>query len=134
MGSDMSQWQWGKLHLIEPSHEFSQQPLIGGLFTLSAQPVGGDNTTVSVGSYDLPVAAFPLQAFAISGHQSYRMILDLSDWTRSEAIFATGELGQPGSKYRDNMYLPWLGYQYFPLLWTKEQVAVNPAGVLTLTP
>jgi penicillin amidase len=134
MGSDMSQWQWGKLHLIEPSHEFSQQPLIGGLFTLSAQPIGGDNTTVSVGSYDLPVAAFPLQAFAISGHQSYRMILDLSDWTKSEAIFATGESGQPGSKYRDNMYLPWLNYQYFPLMWTKEQIAVDPAGVLTLTP
>lgn len=134
MGSDMSQWQWGKVHLIEPSHEFSQQPLIGGLFTLSAQPVGGDNTTVSVGSYDLPVAAFPLQAFAISGHQSYRMILDLSDWTKSEAIFATGESGQPGSKYRDNMYLPWLNYQYFPLLWTKEQIAANSAGVLTLAP
>ncbi len=134
MGSDMSQWQWGKLHLIEPSHEFSQQPLIGGLFTLTAQPIGGDNTTVSIGSYDLPVAAFPLQAFAISGHQSYRTILDLSDWTKSEAIFATGESGQPGSKYRDNMYLPWLNYQYFPLRWTKEQIAVDPAGVLTLTP
>jgi penicillin amidase len=134
IGSDMTTWTWGQVHLIQPSHEFSQQPLIGGLFTLDAKPIGGDNTTVSVGGYDLPVAAFPLQAFAVSSHQSYRMIIDLSDWTKSEAIFATGESGQPGSKYRDNMYAPWLSYQYFPMLWTKEQIATDPAGVLTLTP
>jgi acyl-homoserine lactone acylase PvdQ len=107
---------------------------VGGLFTLQAEPIGGDNTTVSVGSYSVPVAAFPLQAFPITGHQSYRMIIDLGDFTKSEAIFGTGESGQPGSKYRDNMYLPWLNYQYFPMFWTKDQINTNSADVLTLTP
>lgn len=134
MGDNMADWQWGKLHVVAPAHEFSNAQLVGGLFTLPTEPIGGDNSTVSVGSYDMRIAAFPTQPFPITGHQSYRMIIDLSDWNNSLAIFQTGESGQPGSKFRDNMYQPWLNYQYFPLYYDKAQIDANKEGVLTLTP
>jgi penicillin amidase len=134
LGDNMADWQWGKIHLVLPAHEFSNAQLVGGLFTLASAPVGGDNTTVSVASYELRMAAFPAQPFGISSHQSYRMIIDLADWNKAEAIFQTGESGQPGSKFRENMYPLWLNYQYLPMYYDKAQIDANKEGVLTLTP
>ena len=52
---------------------------------------------MAVASYPLPYAAYTLQGpFEVTTHQSYRMIIDVGDWTKSLAIFATGESGQPG--------------------------------------
>jgi penicillin amidase len=134
-GSNMQDWTWGKVHQITPRHEFSSADFVGGLFTLSSQPLGGDNTTVSVGAYTLLYAGFPLQGpIEVSTYQSYRMIIDLSDWTKSEAIFATGASGQPGSKYWGNLYPLWLAGEYIPLLYTQDQINANKDAVLTMTP
>jgi penicillin amidase len=135
LGDNMQDWTWGKLHEIAPRHEFSSADLVGGLFTLGTSPLGGDNTTVAVASYPLPYAGFPLQGpFQVTTHQSYRMIIDVGDWSKSLAIFATGESGQPGSKFRENMYPQWVQGVYDPLLYTKEQIEANKDATLTLTP
>jgi penicillin amidase len=135
LGDNMQDWTWGKIHEITPRHEFSSADLVGGLFTLPSSPIGGDNTTVAVASYPLPYAAYPLQGpFEVTTHQSYRMIIDVGDWTKSLAIFATGESGQPGSKFWENMYAPWVQGSYNPLLYTKEQIDANKDSQLTLTP
>jgi acyl-homoserine lactone acylase PvdQ len=62
------------------------------------------------------------------------MIIDVGDWSKSLAIFATGESGQPGSKFRENMYPQWVQGVYDPLLYTKEQIEANKDATLTLTP
>ncbi|MEO8285649.1 MAG: penicillin acylase family protein [Chloroflexota bacterium] len=135
LGDNMQEWTWGKIHQIAPRHEFSSAQFVGGLFTLSASPIGGDKTTVAVASYPLPYAGFPLQGpYMVSSHQSYRMILDTSDWANSLGIFGTGESGQPGSKFRENMYQPWVQGIYNPMLYTKQQIDGNKDSVLTLTP
>jgi penicillin G amidase len=135
LGSNMSDWTWGKIHEITPQHEFSSASLVGGLFTLSSQPLGGDNTTVAVGAYPVTYAGFPLQGpIQMTSHQSYRMIIDVGDWTKSVAVFATGESGQPGSKYWGNLYPQWVAGQYNPLLYTQDQINTNKDAVLTLTP
>jgi penicillin amidase len=135
LGDNMQDWTWGKIHEITPRHEFSSADLVGGLFSLAASPIGGDNTTVAVASYPLPYAGVPLQGpFPVTNYQSYRMIIDVGDWTKSLAVFATGESGQPGSKYWGNMYSQWLQGAYNPLVYTKEQIDANKDAVLTLTP
>ena len=92
-------------------------------------------TTVAVAGYPLIAAAFPLQqAYPINTHQSYRMLLDAGDWSRSRAIFATGESGQPGSPFRDNMYPLWVRGEYLPMLYMQDEIEAAAKGVLTLTP
>jgi penicillin amidase len=135
LGDNMQDWTWGKIHQITPRHEFSSAQLVGGIFTLATAPVGGDHTTVSIGTYPLPYAGFPLQGpLPVTNHQSYRMILDSADWSRSVGVFATGESGQPGSKFRENMYPLWAAGDYLPMLYTSEQIGANKEGVLTLSP
>ena len=99
LGDNIQDWTWGKIHEITPRHEFSSADLVGGLFTLAASPLAGDNTTVSVGSYPLPYAGVPLQGpYPVTTYQSYRMILDVADWTKSLGVFATGEFWAAGKQ------------------------------------
>jgi penicillin amidase len=62
------------------------------------------------------------------------MLLDPGNWSRSKAIFLTGESGQPGSPFRENMYPLWVSGEYLPMLYTGEQIQAATKGVLTLTP
>lgn len=128
LGENRTDWTWGKLHSIQPAHPFGEQALIGGLFNLDRQPIGGDNTTVAVSSYSW------LAPFEVSNHQSYRMIVDLSNWSNSLAVFGTGQSGQPGSKHFSNMYPLWLRGEYNPLLYAQSDIDARMEGVLTLQP
>jgi penicillin amidase len=123
-----NEWTWGKLHTITPRHTFSGQPVISGIFTLETKPFGGDQTTVSVGPYEL------LQPYEMSSHQSYRMIIDIGDWAKSLAIYAGGQSGQPYAQHWGDQYAQWQKGEYNPLVYTQQDVEANKEGVLTLNP
>jgi penicillin amidase len=128
-GDNRQDWTWGKLHSIQPAHPFGEQAVIGGLFNLERQPIGGDNTTVAVSSYSW-LAPFN----GVTNHQSYRMIIDLSNWSNSLAVYATGQSGQPGSKHFSDMFPVWLRGDYNPLLYAKAEIDAQKEDVLTLKP
>jgi penicillin amidase len=128
IGENRQDWTWGKLHSIQPAHPFGGQALIGGLFNLDRQPVGGDNTTVAVSSYSW------LAPFNVVNHQSYRMIVDLSNWSNSVAVFATGQSGQPGSNHFSDMLPLWTRGEYNPLLYAQSDIDARKEGILTLQP
>jgi penicillin amidase len=128
LGDDMTTWQWGKVHTITPRHTFGSQPVVSGVFNLSALPIGGDGTTVAVSGFEL------LAPYAATTHQSYRMIVDVGDWTKSLAIFATGESGQPYNKHWGDIYQAWVNGDFNPLLYDPGQIQAAREGVLTLTP
>ena len=128
LGDDMSAWAWGKIHTITPRHVFGSQAIVSGIFNLSSQPIGGDNTTVSVSGFDF------LAPFEVSHHQSYRMIIDAGDWNNSVAVYATGQSGQPYSKHWGDFLPRWQSGQYNSMLFDPKQIETNKDGVLTLTP
>lgn len=128
LGGTMQDWQWGQIHTVTPAHPFGSQPVIGAMFNLPSVPIGGDQTTVSVGTFSL------VEPFSVSSYQSYRMIIDAGDWSKSLGILAGGESGQPFSKHFSDMLTPWQNYQYNPILYTQQQIEANKESVLTLTP
>lgn len=135
LGENMNEWSWGKIHTITPRHEFSGATLVGGMFEMPSQPIGGSMSTVAVAGYPLVAAGFPLQqVYPVTLHQSYRMLLDTGDWSSGKAVFATGQSGQPGSPFRDNLYPLWVNGEYIPMLFDAAEVESNKKGVLTLTP
>jgi penicillin amidase len=62
------------------------------------------------------------------------MIVDTSDWSKSEAIYATGQSGQPYSKHWGDMLPLWQRGEYNPLLYSTQDVEARKEGTLTLTP
>jgi penicillin amidase len=65
---------------------------------------------------------------------TYREILDVADWDRSQAINVPGQSGQPRSPYYDNLLEMWADNEYFPLAFSQKAVSAAAAHRLTLRP
>jgi penicillin amidase len=129
MGDNKDDWEWGKVHRIVPTHPFGSQPIIGGAFNLSPEPIAGDMTTVAVAGF----TAYD-SGFAVDLHQSYRMIIDLGDWNNSKTILATGQSGQPFARHWGDQYAKWLAFQYNPMLYEPANLQRELGSVLVLQP
>ncbi|HUP28061.1 MAG TPA: penicillin acylase family protein [Chloroflexia bacterium] len=134
LGDNMEEWQWGKIHTLTAAHPFGSQAALAGVFNLQPVQLGGDGTTVSVAPYPLEVPFPAFQRYPVQSHQSYRMIIDLSDWSKSQSIYATGQSGQPFSNHWGDMLGNWQRGEYNPMLYTRQDIDASKEGVLTLTP
>ncbi len=65
---------------------------------------------------------------------SMRMIIDMSDISKSVCMNATGQSGNPASQWYGDMINSWLNVKYHPMLWTRHQVNAGAAHNLMLTP
>ena len=65
---------------------------------------------------------------------TYREILDVADWDRSQAVNVPGQSGQPGSPYYDSLLKLWGDNGYFPLAFSRKAVSAAAAHTLTLSP
>lgn len=123
LGSDMSGWNWGRLHTLAQPHFLSKRGDLGSLLDLNGQPCGGDNLTVNSGTADANYAA------ALGA--GFRMVADMADtnlgaWMSEVA----GVSGHPGSPHYGDQIAPWAaGELYYVAL------AGDVGGmVLTLDP
>ncbi len=99
-GSDMRQWQWGKLHSLTIRHAFDKEsPLLAKLVDVEGGPMPGGPTTVLQGSY------YMWNPYQMQVGPSMRMVADMKTdellavlpTGNSEAIF--------GDHYRDMLPL-----------------------------
>lgn len=100
LGKDRSQWRWGKLH----TQTFVSSPLgssgIGimeWLVNKGPIPVGGGDECVNA------TAWVGKDSFKVGTGPAMRIIIDLSDITKSVSINSTGQSGHPGSKWHGDM-------------------------------
>jgi len=99
-GSDIRQWQWGKMHTLTIRHVFDKEsPLIARMVDVACGPMPGGPTTVLQGSYYL------WEPYKMQVAPSMRMVADMKQnellavlpTGNSEAIF--------GEHYRDMLPL-----------------------------
>jgi penicillin amidase len=133
LGGDRETWSWGGLHRAT----FVSRPLgasgVGlvermvnrGPFEVGGTTAAINNTVWAVGSDE---------EFEMLWLPSMRMIVDLSDLTRSVAVNATGQSGHPYSPQYDDMIDEWRNIQYHTMLWTRQQVEEAAVARLILLP
>ena len=117
LGSDMSTWNWGKIHKIEFSHALSLQKPLDKVFNRGPFPIGGDTDTPCQTAM-FPNDPYDNQAWA----PSFRQIVDLSNLSQSETAYPPGQSGQLASPHYSDLIEPWISGEYFPVLWTKDQI------------
>jgi penicillin amidase len=103
--------QWGRIHQIFFRHPLGVKPWSFGPF---ARP--GDANTINATSG---------ANFRQSSGASYREIIDLSDWDRSEMTNAPGESGDPRSRYYDDLLEEWKYGVYHPMAYSRKFVEHN---------
>ena len=103
-----------------------QKPL-DQVFNRGPFPIGGDTDTPCQTAMN-PDDPYDNKAWA----PSFRQIVDLGDLSRSVSIHPPGQSGQVASPPYDDLIEPWLNGDYYPMLWTREQVEEEAQQRLTL--
>jgi penicillin amidase len=117
LGADINNWQWGKIHRVIYSHALSLQKPLDKVFNRGPFPIGGDTDTIC------QTAMFPNDPYDnLAWAPSFRQIIDMSDLSRSVAVFSPGQSGQIGSLHYDDLIDHWLEGKYYPILWTRDQI------------
>jgi penicillin amidase len=129
LGPNMDEWQWGKLHGAIFPHAMGIQPPLDQVFNRGPYPIGGDTDTVCQTAAQARTPYSP-NAWA----PSFRQIVDMGNLSRSVMICPPGQSGQLGSRHYDDLIEPWLQGEYFPMLWTREQVEKETKELLLLEP
>jgi penicillin amidase len=117
-GTDIQNWQWGKLHTIVLEHPIGKVIIMDKIFNLNRGPfeIGGSFHTVAPFTYRYN------QSFDVRSGASQRHIYDLGDWDRSLSVIPTGNSGIPSStNYCDQTEL-YLNGKYHGDWFSKEKV------------
>jgi penicillin amidase len=141
LGSNPSDWRWGKLHTATFSSQALGSSPVGFIFNRGPFEVDGGTAAVNntgTGSnfgkaYDNPPGKLN-QIFAERTVPSLRQIVDLSDLNASQFIHTTGQSGLPTSPHYDDFIDRWRSIQYLPMWFDQKDIKANAEGILTLTP
>ncbi|NWG16924.1 MAG: penicillin acylase family protein [Chloroflexi bacterium] len=132
LGSDRAAWKWGSLHtatFVNDPLGSSGIGLIENIFNRGPVATSGGGSIVNATSWNAASGDF-----TVGSLPSMRMIVDLSDFSRSLTIHTTGQSGHPYSPHYADMIDEWRNIQYHPMLWAREDVEANAASRLTLKP
>lgn len=131
LGQDMAQWRWGRLHTVT----FVSTPLgktgigfVDRLFNSKTLPLAGEAFSVNSSGTSKK------RLFSVVFGVSQRLIVDLSDFDKSESVNSTGQSGLPFHRHRDDQVALWRDAKYHSLPFHQKAAEAQAESVLTLTP
>ena len=128
MGEDAAAWAWGRLHRVRFQGQLSIMPDLADLFAGGEAAVGGGEDTV-LQSYYEPGASY--QAVIVP---SWRQIIDLSDFDRSQGVHPPGQSGNLASGHYNDSFPLWSEGRHHPLPFTRAAVEEATESTLRLSP
>ena len=132
LGKNRNNWRWGELHTAT----FVSNPLGQSGIGLIENMVnrGPFPTSGSTGTVNNTVWYTNSGDFSVKWVPSMRMIVDLSDLSKSVTVHTTGQSGHPYSQNYDDMIDLWRNVEYCPMPWIREQVDAAAVDKLILEP
>ena len=131
-GADRADWSWGSVHVAT----FVSRPLgqsgVGifeRLVNRGPISVGGMTDTISNTRWNVSADTFEVKSIP-----AMRMVVDLSDPSRSVAIHSTGQSGHPFASDYDSMIDEWKAVRASPMLWWRAEIEDAAVDRLVLRP
>jgi len=129
IGTDLSNWQWKKIHKLFFNHILGGQEPLDQVFNLGPFPIGGDGSTIwasHMNYHDLkinPIVGPP-----------FRFIADLGDLDHCQGILAPGQSGHFSSPHYKDGIKPWFSGDYHLILIQRSEIEENLESKLHLNP
>ncbi len=131
VGSDISDWSWGKLHTVTFTHSALGQQRAPGpvreLVNRGPIPVPGGSAIVNANSWNAA------QGFTVTAAPSMRMVVDLGNLDASTWVNQTGTSGHPSHPHYADQLDAWAAGTAFPWPFTRAAVEAARVDQLTLT-
>lgn len=128
LGDNVSRWQYGAIHKMTYNHPLGMLKPLDRIFNRGPYPVGGDIDTVNMG------ASLVNQPETVITVPSYRQVVSLANLKEALSMHHPGQSGHPASKHYDDFIKPWLNVEYHPMLFDRDMIEENAAGVVHLAP
>ncbi|WP_022919480.1 penicillin acylase family protein [Ruania albidiflava] len=139
LGKEPTDWRWGRLHQLTPSHAVlggdGIPALVRDYVNLPSRELGGGASIVNATGWDasdFDDEGFP--NFAVNWVPSMRMVVDLADLDASTWVNLTGNSGHPASSHYDDQYQSWVDGETYPWPFTRAAVDEAAEDTLTLSP
>jgi len=104
---------WGAQKAATFAHPLGSLPVVGGLFSRTSPTAGG---RLSVNRDNV----------------SYRVLLDVADWSRSRSELTTGQAGHPFSPHYADQLSDWRFVDYHPMRWLRPAIDNSAQAALRL--
>lgn len=128
LGDDMAAWRWGALHKATFAGQLGMVPGLEELLTAGVVELGGNEQTVAQSLHE------PDLGYKVSIVQSWRQLLDVSDWDASLGSLPGGQSENPASPHYNDLLGIWARGGYHPLPFSEAAIAAATVATLTLTP
>ena len=130
LGTDVEQWQWGKIHSFSLNHPLGVVPALNKLLRLNRGPfeVPGSYHTVCPYSYSFN------NLYKATHGASERHIFDTKDWDNSQTIIPTGTSGIPASPFYLDQTEKYIHNQYHNDPFNRPAVENAASFKMKLTP
>ncbi|MCJ7753582.1 MAG: penicillin acylase family protein, partial [Thermoanaerobaculales bacterium] len=131
LGAEPTDWRWGDLHTATFRNASLGQSGIAPiewLFNRGGFEASGSGDVVNATTWNAA------EGYEVIALPSMRMIVDLDDFSRSQAIHTTGQSGHAFNKHYIDMTKLWLVNDTQPLLWERPSVEAQAEGHLRLLP
>lgn len=121
LGSDINQWKWGKVHILEHEHPIGKIDALRSYFNVGVYEINGGNEVINN------------QLFTISGDGIYkvkagpstRRIIDFSDIENSISILPTGQSGVPNSPHYKDQSIMYNEGKFRKMKMNKKEIISN---------
>jgi len=130
-GSDLKNWQWGRVHTVTFKHPFSGvSGLLDGLIDIGPYQLSGDGTTVFNTEYTFSksIDKFPRfmhEPFETELGPGMRFIFDFANPDEFYLILATGQSGNVMSDHYFDMTRMWLEGKYMKIKTDESSIREN---------
>lgn len=129
LGSDSSQWQWGKAHTLTHNHPLGRQQPLDRLFNVGPFDVPGGHETPN----NLSARVGPAPWKVLYG-PSTRRLVDFADPEHALGINPVGQSGVLFDQHYRDQAEPYAQGEYFPERFSTEDIEANSRSSLTLIP
>ena len=129
LGSDVSSWNWKKVHTVEHKHLLGEVAALRDYLNVGPFETNGTNEVVNNQLFDLNGSGI----YKVKGGPSTRRIIDFSDIENSLGIIPTGQSGNPLSKYYKDQSQLYLEGKFVPMMLNKAKIINSADGKLIFT-
>ena len=118
LGSDVTQWHWGKVHVLEHKHPLAQLEILAPIFNVGPFPIGGGNEVINMMGFELNDEGF----YQVNFGPAMRIVIDLADMENSYSVSPTGQSEFLFSDYYDNQAELFVQGKYRKQLMNQQEI------------
>mgnify|MGYP001042696558 CR=1 FL=1 len=128
-GDNIEDWNWGKLHFVNLSHQLSKVKLLALILNSGKKEVGGGFNTIDKAEFDVVK-----EEFIVTTAPALRQIVDFSNLSNSQFIYAGGQSGNRLSSHYKDQFNLWAENKYRTWLFNDDDISKNVKQTLIFTP